>query len=306
MKSTIIKTDSSVSIENPSYIGYGISFNLLQWGTTKFTLCKCHVKMLGTNQRCVDDSDDSDLGTDFDIGDNPIRVRFPVVTNTLVLITTGSITDIGDASTDNLRFTENFKLRFSPAVTKLDLSRQGYYAPSSFTDSYFDLKKLLGGSVEEIVFNMFGGSNMFMDGRFEPNDFPNLKKINIQKLLKRECIFGNINDFPSSVESLEFWTTDLSGNINTLGNKTNLNTIMFYDCPKIVGTIEEMLEGFLSNGKVSGTIKVVLQQTSATLNNSVPVNDLFAIFGANGVTVKKNSSSGETVATYDGVSWSYP
>lgn len=305
MNSTVIKTDSSVSFENPSYIGYGISFNLLQWGTTKFTLCKCHVKMIGTNQRCVNDSDDSDLGTDFDIGDTPIRVRFPVVNNTLVLITTNAITDIGDASTDNLRFTENFKLRFSPSVVKLNISRSGYYAPASFTDGYIDLKKMLGDSVEEIVFNMFNGSNTFMDGRFEPDDFPSLKKINIQKLLKRECIFGDINDFPSSVESFEFWTTDLSGNINTLGNKTNLNTIMLYDCPKIVGAVEEMLEGFFSNGKVSGTIKIVLQQTEATIHNAVPTSDLYATFYPSGIVVTRDSAQGTTVASFDGVSWSY-
>ena len=80
---------------------------------------------------------------------------------------------------------------------------------------------------------------------------------------------------------------------------------MFYDSPLVTGTIEAMCEDFLANGKSSGTIKVVLQQTSATLNNSVPVDDLFAIFGVNSVTIKKNSSSGTTVATYDGVSWSY-
>ena len=303
MKCTVIKTETSVNLENPSYIGYGLSFKITSGGNNKLTLNKCHVKLVGTDQPCVVDTDSTDLGTEFDIG-GVTRVRFPAV-DALVLITSDTATRIGSASSDDMRYTTDFKVRYCPDIVNFEPLRRGAYNPQSF-GMEFDFKKFLGENVESIWCNMYDGVNTFMNGRFEPDDFASLKTINIQKLLKRECIFGDINGFPSSVKSLEFWTTNLSGSIETLGDKTNLETLMVYDSPLVTGTIEGMCEDFLANGKTSGTIKVVLQQTSATLNNSVPVNDLFAIFGVNSVTIKKNSSSGETVATYDGVSWNYP
>lgn len=91
------------------------------------------------------------------------------------------------------------------------------------------------------------------------------------------------------------------GNINTLSNKIGLTAINLTDT-EVVGTIEDLCEGFVRNGKTSD-VSLTILRTSVTFNGQALSASIYVSFATNSCTIKDVSDN--VLATYNGSSWTY-
>lgn len=94
------------------------------------------------------------------------------------------------------------------------------------------------------------------------------------------------------------------GAITKAMNQSN-SVLYFTNCFGVNGTLESAIERAWGLGRRSTDCNIDLIGTSVTLNNNSIRLYLKAIFSNNGVEIKNRYDNQETVATYDGSTWTY-
>ena len=103
------------------------------------------------------------------------------------------------------------------------------------------------------------------------------------------------------------FSSGLNGDIADLGGLVSLTAAVFHSGSKhanIHGTVESFVEAQWSNNRRSGTVELDVIDTGCTLNEVPVTRGLSVTFSASNVVVKNGSN--ETMATYDGSTWTYP
>lgn len=113
----------------------------------------------------------------------------------------------------------------------------------------------------------------------------------------------DLSDF-SSLTNLQIFSGIISGDIKKLGKNTAFTAIRLrYSSDSIFGTLEELCENMIENGRSSGNLEVCLSGTQVTFNGSSVGTSTYNIAFANGGCAV--SRGGNQIASYNGTSWTY-
>lgn len=123
-------------------------------------------------------------------------------------------------------------------------------------------------------------------------------------------ISGSLNSLSPLVsadklELLNIGSSKVTGSLNSLNGITKFTNITL-GSPSIQGSVDALLEAMYNGGRQSTYVNIRVKNTACTfLNTPVSHDLLYAAFSASGITVK-TAAAGDTIATYDGTSWSAP
>ena len=113
---------------------------------------------------------------------------------------------------------------------------------------------------------------------------------------------GNLSDLTNKplTQFSSYSHKGIIGNIETFGSIITLTNISIVNCNNITGTIESVCEQWIRNGKTSNLTR--FECNTSTLNSSIITDVLTIDFESNTCSIKK---SGNTIAYYNGSTWSY-
>lgn len=151
--------------------------------------------------------------------------------------------------------------------------------------------------------------NYFVGGlgkSFYNINFDGLKnKIALTDISIRDAGTGNLDSFSGLVNltTLRFINSAVKGNIASLIALKNLTTLVLTNDDSLYGDVEELFVGLLDAGK-TGELSFDMHGTQIKLHNATLANIFYsATFATNSIIIKDNNSN--TVASYDGASWTY-
>lgn len=127
------------------------------------------------------------------------------------------------------------------------------------------------------------------------------------------AVSGNISAFSTAHDCREISAYDnsaMTGSIASLGRLKKIEKLMISRSQSVNGSVEAFIETQCAAqtdtpARISGTLYLALSGTSCTLNSQrISKSILIVTFNSTGAVIKDNLSN--TLATYDGNSWSYP
>lgn len=135
---------------------------------------------------------------------------------------------------------------------------------------------------------LFLATNVEMVGDVE--DFANVANMTAIEL-EQSYIGGNMSVFESTTKFTNFKITypktgrKLSGLISALSGNKSMTYLNLTSQDEVTGTLESLLDGLFSNGKVSGNITIHLTGTGVTYNSSPITSQKTATFSSSGWTL---------------------
>lgn len=305
-KCLVTKLNISVDLGNNfKVLGYASSFDADSEKNAIFGIDHARVKVFGTSEPCVNKNTQEVLGTEFSV-DDEVVVKFPCGDGVKVFLDLANTNRvIGDRYSN--KYFKNFHLEKVHKATEFYISMRGRSLDvDNVFDGLLELETILN---PQIVTNIEIDSekNGAVKTKFNINNFKALRKILIGDRVNGDITL-DLGSIPESLIHIEFisnGTVNAIGSINSI-TKTNMERIQVIGSPKVTGSFEKVVEGMWSNGRRNGSCFIGIERTSATFHGGVPDFDTTAKFETSGVTVyKKDTPTGEVIATYDGTTWSY-
>lgn len=291
---------------NFKVFGYASSFEADSVKNAIFGIDHARVKVFGTSEPCINNDTQEVLGTDFSVQDTTV-VKFPCGDGVKVFLDLKNTNQvIGDRY--STKYFKNFHLEKVHKVTKFYISmRERSLNINNVFDGTLELEAILNSEIVtdiELTSEKVGA----VDVKININNFKALRKIKIGDRVKGKMLL-NLNSIPESLVHIEFISSNFpieaTGSINSI-TKTNMERIQVIGATNVTGSLEKVVEGMWAKGRRSGACVIIIKRTSATFNGSVPDFDTTAKFDNSGVTIyKKDTPSGDIVATYNGTTWSY-
>ena len=126
-----------------------------------------------------------------------------------------------------------------------------------------------------IATSFIGYSQMY--GKFMVSDFNTISNINLKS---KDAIF-DIDEFANNTTmvNLQIPESKSIGNISSLSKMINCSNINL-NYTNIDGIVEDMADGLVQNGKISGTIRLQGNGTNITNRNGVNITDISIKFGS--------------------------
>lgn len=132
-------------------------------------------------------------------------------------------------------------------------------------------------------------------------------KLNYFYVMYNPYIIDSLDNVPDTMIRLNATgDQNITGNISVLSKLSNALAIRIYKSTT-QGTLESLCEGIIQNTTNPRTtqenLAVDVRLTSITLNGVVPNEELTVVFSGSGCTIKNGSNN--TIATYNGSTWTY-
>lgn len=151
----------------------------------------------------------------------------------------------------------------------------------------YPIDKLPWATLTSLIINADAEHNspVNMTGDFADVDLSGI----VTMKLTNQPIYGDlVADFEdaTNLEVLSLANNQLlTGDVAGLGKCTKLTQLVLNTCKNISGTLEGLLDAMVDEGRTSGSMQVMLIQSSITYNGAVPSATLTANFTADGWTV---------------------
>lgn len=293
--------------DNFKVIGYTSSFDADSEKNAILGIDHARVKVFGTSAPCINFDTKEELGTEFSVQGNT-NVQFPCGDGVKVFL------DLRDSQTvfsggNTSKYFKNFHLgKIHKAVYCFLTMRGSSLNIDNVFDEPLDLDTILNPQIagEIQVSSQKSGA---VKVKINVNNFNVLRKLVVGSNVNGD-ISLNLDSIPESLFHIELLSilypiNGVTGSINSI-TKTNMERIQIVGATNVTGSLEKVVEGMWAKGRRSGVCTILIERTSATFNGSVPDFDTSAKFDNSGVTIYKNDKpSGDIIATYNGITWSY-
>ena len=133
---------------------------------------------------------------------------------------------------------------------------------------------------------------------------PSIENVDLDKTK----VSGNLSVFDNftSLRNAKMSESLVAGDIMYFGGNPNL-TLLYLNNTNVEGTLEALIERLVSSGKTSGSTTVQVTGANVTLHGQVMVSEAskYSCHFSSGSCTIKGFNTGNTLATYDGSTWTY-